>query len=51
MNDLESGLEIKQTTLKNPYVENGVFLRHRYFGKVKKGSIVAFVPGIYLDDI
>lgn len=47
MNELEFGLELKDTTLKNPYIKNGVFLRHKYFGKIKKGSIIGFVPGIY----
>ena len=51
MNELEFGLEIKQTTLKDPFVENGVFLRHKFFNKVKQGSLIAFVPGIYTQNL
>ena len=47
MNDLEFGLEIKDSNIKHPLVKNGVFLWLKNYGKLSPGKIIGFYPGYY----
>lgn len=45
--DLGFGLEIKQTSLKNPEIHEGVYLRVKDGGSLPIGSLIGFVPGYF----
>ena len=50
INELNFSLEIKESTLENPDIKNGVFLRTKNYEKIKKGTLIGFVPGKYFEN-
>lgn len=47
LNELGFGLEVKASTNPHHKIKNGVFLRIKGDQKIRAGSLVGFVPGIY----
>lgn len=49
--DLGWTLQVKESTVEHPQVRNGVFLRLKHYGKISRGTIIGFVPGMYFNHI
>ena len=50
INELEFSLEVKESKLENPDIENGVFIRTKNYKTIKKGTLIGFVPGVYYEN-